>query len=96
MTCSRVGCKSEGTHHPALLLRPKGYPDAPPAEVILGILVCREHQESTTAADLITDEGWAQIEHGFGAVGRVLPDRATVGLAWKRPEMVEGAFGRRV
>jgi hypothetical protein len=53
-------------------------------EIVLGIFVCASHQRTTTPADLITDEGWSQIEQAVLASGRAAPDRETVGLVWQR------------
>lgn len=85
--CARRGCRNAGTHHPVLLLSPAAHAtyEGPPAEAQLGILVCTQHQADTQAADLISDEGWAVIVGTFAAVGRAEPDRATVGLVWRRP-----------
>lgn len=60
--------------------------------LILSMVVCPAHQAGMTASDLVTDEGWTQIVHAFSLDHRALPDRATLGLAWKRPEVVPHAF----
>lgn len=86
--CAHPDCPNEGTRHPTLLVMPTGHPDyaGEPARLTLGILVCPAHQEGTTAADFIVDEGWAQIERVFAVAHKAPPDRATVGLVWTLPD----------
>lgn len=81
-----------GTHHPVILARPAGQPHyaGQPLELVLGILVCREHQADVSAEDFVTDEGWAMIVSAVTAVGRAEPDRASLGLAWRLPAFVVG------
>lgn len=92
--CAHRDCPNAGTHHPVILAMPADRPDyaGPPAELILGMVVCPAHQMGVTASDFVTDEGWTQIVHAFGLGHRALPDRATLGLAWKRPDFVRDAF----
>lgn len=87
MICARKDCAEEGTHHPVLLLRPLAMPEytGPPAEMILGVLVCGPHQADTKVEDLVADDGWDQIIHVFEAVHRAEPDRSNIGIVWKRP-----------
>lgn len=89
--CARKACPHAGTRQPVLLAMPRDLPEyaGPPVELILGILVCDEHQATTQAADLVTDEGWEQIVAAFAAVNRARPDRSTLGLAWKLPAFVD-------
>jgi hypothetical protein len=93
--CDRIDCTNAGTHHPVLLALPEGRPDyaGPPAEFTLGILACPEHQAGTTAADFISDEGWALIVAATEAVHKGRPERSTVGLVWRRP--MPGTFPPR-
>lgn len=93
--CHRVDCHAEGTRQPVLLVMPANRPDytGPPVEMTLGMVVCDPHQADTGADDLVGDEGWQQITQVFAAMGRAAPDRSTIGLAWRLPEL--GPFGRQ-
>lgn len=82
--CGRKDCQNEGTAHPVLLLTFSGY-SGPPMEAMLGLLVCDQHQAETSAADLISDEGWAQITEAITAAKKVLPERSLTKLRWEPP-----------
>ena len=92
--CARKLCPLRGTHYPVLLFRPKDHPGyaGAPMEIVMGILVCPQHQRETAPADLISDDGWQQIREAIVATGRAEPDRASAGLVWKRPEDVQSAW----
>lgn len=47
-----------------------------PVKATLGLRVCNEHKDDMTVDDLVTDEGWRQIERGFDSVGRLRPTRS--------------------
>ena len=82
--CVRKGCGQEGTWFPLLLLRaPLDYGDMQPVGAFLGVRVCDDHK-LTDPKEWITDEGWAQIEAGFCAVFRVLPDRGRVQVMFEK------------
>lgn len=90
VSCAHTDCPNAGTRRPTLLVSPADHPNytGEPARLTLGIFVCDIHQEGTTAADFIVDEGWAQIEAAFALAHKARPNRDTVGLAWTRPDVV--------
>lgn len=82
VTCNRIDCTNEGTAHPVLELRPRGY-TGQPANAVLGIRICDEHQPTLSAQDFITDEGWQVLVETARALGKATPDRASTTLHWE-------------
>lgn len=80
--CGRIDCKKQGTAYPVLELRLRGYLGAP-AQSMIGMAVCPEHQKETAVADLVSDEGWAQILDAFIVGNRILPDRELTTMHWE-------------
>lgn len=82
--CGRTDCHNVATARPVLLVQPEGMTIPQPAEVVLNVPVCDDHQTTTTVADLVNDTGWQRIVDGFRANGKATPDRRRLGLTWER------------
>lgn len=89
--CGRKACANEGTVHPVLLLYPSDMPDydGPPAEVILSLAVCPEHQAKTKVLDLVGDEQWEFLRGIFLGSGHAEPDRSRLALDWRPVDSID-------
>ena len=59
-----------------------GFESHPAATAQMDLEVCESHKGTLVLGDLLTDEGWAQIEAGFVAVRMVPPERGRTVLDW--------------
>lgn len=84
-TCMRTGCDGSAVATPELRWWAGGWPKGshPPAVASLGLFVCATHRESTTVADLVTDEGWNAIVAATLRAGLARPSRASIELHWR-------------
>lgn len=87
-SCSRRRCTRDGTHQPVLILAPS-QGDRPPAQVVLGILVCKPHTRKLEVPDLIHADGWAVIDRVFTVAYGAPPDHDNVGLVFHRAGLVQ-------
>lgn len=94
MICSHNDCARDGTKMPVLLLHPPA-PLPGEARVDLGLLVCPEHQATTTLDELLGDEAWKMILAVCHVTGRVEPDRSRTTFEWVEPDphLFEGDTG---
>jgi hypothetical protein len=77
-----LGCEHPAVWQPVLEFRAPGSDVVAPALLRLGI--CEKHKAETVLADVMGDEGFAQIAAGMEKAGFVAPDRQRTTLGWKR------------
>lgn len=88
MKCQRLDagqpCPHDAQWVPILVLRAfSGQPRNTAALARFDQLpVCDAHQRKMEPRHLITNEGWAQLKHGFLAAGKAAPKREFTTLEW--------------
>jgi hypothetical protein len=84
--CARIDCALEGNWRPVFIIPPpRGTHPNPPLVAIragLGLVVCGYHAATTKLSDYLSDEGWERITETCRSLGRALPRREDVTLAF--------------
>lgn len=76
--CCIKDCSGEPKLYPVFLFWARGFPKQRGEEcrAIMQMPICTKCARTLKFEDLITDEGWEQIERGFEGAGKYLPNRA--------------------
>lgn len=85
MICARFGCSAEAIATPVLRVWASRahHGSHPPIELKIALPHCEEHKAAATVADMLTDEGWAELVRDVRSLGRAAPDRTTAELGWE-------------
>lgn len=87
-------CGDDASWYPILVMYPPGATDEDaPAYAHLDMPMCHAHRLAIAVADILTDDSWYQMCEIFDKQGKVMPDRASIELDFKRilkPETVAG------
>lgn len=76
-TCNRNGCGEPSKWQIALVFFAAGHTQAHQGLVAeMGLALCDVHGKAATAADFLTDEGFAQVCHAMRMIGKAAPERA--------------------
>lgn len=73
--CARDGCGRPATTMVRLRLRPPREMGDHEIEAFIDLVLCEDHGATASAAEVITDDGWANICAALARIGIHPPDR---------------------
>lgn len=79
--CARTGCTAPARWLPVFVIY--AHTGSPARATVSDLPCCDAHKAATTLADLLTDEGWAQIVASFLDRGFAAPVRPRTRLDWE-------------
>ncbi len=89
MKCMWKHCPHKAKYRVGLLLYAPGHYHAPPARGVTGLAVCTFCRKRIDVEDVLSDEGWNQIEQAFAENKKLAPERALTRLVFT-PLLHEG------
>lgn len=92
--CCMKDCNGEPKVYPAFLMWARGYPKVRGEEcrAVMEMPICSKCAQTLKFEDLITDEGWDQIEKGFTMAGKPLPNRYNAEIDFVPMQKIEDAL----